>query len=79
MCFKIGLIHLPEVIHLFKICNLFNIINALILKSMAYAVSAGLPPVSGLYTTFFHCIIYFVFGTSKHISPGEFDLPLKIS
>ena len=39
---------------------------------MAYASLAGIPPVYGLYASFFAPIIYTFFGTSKHISVGIF-------
>ncbi len=37
---------------------------------MGYSITAGLPVYTGLYVTVFHCILYFLFGTSQHISPG---------
>ncbi|XP_060065920.1 sulfate anion transporter 1-like [Ylistrum balloti] len=39
-------------------------------QSMAYSMLADLPPVVGLYMSFFPVIVYFFFGTSKHISMG---------
>lgn len=43
-------------------------------QAMAYSQTAGLPAANGLYVTFFHCLIYFFLGTSKHISPGTYAI-----
>jgi solute carrier family 26, other len=42
-------------------------------QGMAYALLANVEPIVGLYMAFFHTLVYFVFGTSKHLSVGEFN------
>ncbi|XP_059506722.1 sulfate transporter isoform X2 [Stegostoma tigrinum] len=46
----------------------------LVPQSIAYSLLAAQEPIYGLYTSFFACIIYFLMGTSKHISVGIFGV-----
>lgn len=46
----------------------------LVPQSIAYSLLAGQEPIYGLYTSFFASIIYFIFGTSRHISVGIFGI-----
>ncbi|XP_052871779.1 prestin [Anopheles cruzii] len=41
-------------------------------QGMAYGILAGVTANVGLYMAFFNCLVYAVFGTSRHISMGTF-------
>lgn len=46
----------------------------LVPQAIAYSLLAGLQPIYSLYTSFFANLIYFVMGTSRHVSVGIFSL-----
>ncbi|XP_073398300.1 sulfate anion transporter 1 [Dendrobates tinctorius] len=46
----------------------------LVPQAIAYCLLAGLKPIYGLYTSFFANLIYFIMGTSRHVSVGIFSL-----
>ncbi|XP_071452003.1 prestin [Hetaerina americana] len=41
-------------------------------QGMGYALLGGVPAITGIYMALFPVFIYFIFGTSKHISMGTF-------
>lgn len=41
---------------------------------MAYSLMAGLPPIIGLYVTFFTVLVYALLGTSRHLSLGIYAI-----
>ncbi|XP_075463255.1 sulfate anion transporter 1 isoform X1 [Ascaphus truei] len=46
----------------------------LVPQAIAYSLLAGLKPIYSLYTSFFANFIYFIMGTSRHVSVGIFSL-----
>ncbi|XP_053112187.1 chloride anion exchanger [Hemicordylus capensis] len=45
-----------------------------VLQGLAFALLVNIPPGYGLYAAFFPVIMYFFFGTSRHISVGPFPV-----
>ncbi|KJH47001.1 STAS domain protein [Dictyocaulus viviparus] len=43
-------------------------------QGLAYGYLVGVPPIYGIITTIFGPIVYTIFGTSKHTSPGCFAI-----
>lgn len=41
-------------------------------QGMAYGLLGNLPPVVGIYMAFFPVLVYFLFGTSRHVSMGNY-------
>ncbi|XP_072261497.1 sulfate anion transporter 1 [Pyxicephalus adspersus] len=46
----------------------------LVPQAIAYSLLAGLKPIYSLYTSFFANLLYFILGTSRHVSVGIFSL-----
>ena len=43
-------------------------------QSMGFALLTSVRPVYGLYSSFWHVLIYFLFGASPHVSVGTMAL-----
>ena len=41
-------------------------------QGLAYGALANVPPINGLYTELWSCLLYSLFGTSRHASVGTF-------
>ncbi|VDD87890.1 unnamed protein product [Enterobius vermicularis] len=66
-CYKLK--HVPNDVIAGITVGIYNVPQA-----MAYAVLARLPPVIGLYSSFFPPLLYAIFGTSSQISVGMFSV-----
>ena len=62
----IGIVHIPQG----KEGTCSAVISTNVCLGLAYAILAGLPPVTGLYVSFFPVLIYAFLGSSRHLSIG---------
>ncbi|XP_067913448.1 solute carrier family 26 member 9-like [Heterodontus francisci] len=62
----------------FKKSLIFDVISGIsagtiqVPQGMAFALLASLPPVNGLYSSFFPLLVYFFLGSIHHMVPGTF-------
>lgn len=67
----IGIMNIPQVRSVILLLKNMNDKLCYFLKGMAYALLASLPAVHGLYISFLPCILYSLFGTSRHLAIGN--------
>lgn len=51
-----------------------SVMFLLVPQGMAYALLAGMPPISGLYASMLPMFLYALFGSSRHVSVGPVSL-----
>jgi hypothetical protein len=59
-------------------CCVTKSLKVLCCAGLAYGMLANLPAVYGLYVSFFPALVYFVFGSSAHISIGNCAHTIRI-
>ena len=69
----IGIVHIPQGKSNQRFDNQ-TICSIRIDVGLGYAILAGLPPVTGLYVSFFPVILYALLGSSRHLSVGKIEI-----
>ena len=67
----VAIMHIPQVTR--GLTCLFNI-TVFITQGMAYAILAGVEPVTGIYTGMWPVLVYVMLGNMAHVSMGTFAI-----
>lgn len=73
----VAVMHIPQGISILNFGTYIQkclLVSLLKFTGMAYGLLAGVTPSTGLYMAFFPTLVYFAFGTSKHISVGTLSV-----
>ena len=60
-------------IHTIVPIDIYQWIVIMLYPGLAYSLLANIAPIYGLYTSFMPVLVYSVFGSSRHLSVGEWE------